>query len=65
MFGHSNGSGKVFKDFFIGDEKLNDSSAYLKTAVDNYNMALSVFQTGAILKVLEVVKGYTFVLNRY
>jgi hypothetical protein len=53
-----NGLGKVAKVFFIGDEKVTDSFKYLTTAVNNYDMALSVFHTGALIKVYETLKGY-------
>jgi tetratricopeptide (TPR) repeat protein len=54
---HFNGVGKVAKVFFIGDVEVTDSSTYLKSAVNDYGMALSVFQTGTVIKVYELLKS--------
>jgi hypothetical protein len=50
-------SGKVIKIAIIGDENVSDSKAYLQKAIDRYSSALSTFQTGVNIKVLEIVKG--------
>lgn len=34
-------SGKVFKTFFVGDEKITNSTEYLKTSIDDYCRVLN------------------------
>jgi hypothetical protein len=52
-------SGKVIKTIVIGDENISDSMTYLQKAIEDYTRALSTFNTGINIKVLEVVKGVT------
>jgi hypothetical protein len=51
-------AGKIIKTFFLGDDKITDSKAYLEKSVDNYTRALSnIVGVRMIIKVWEIVKG--------
>lgn len=47
-------SGNVLKTFFVGDEKITNSTEYLKTSVDNYCRALNNIHTRISIKSYEL-----------
>jgi len=50
-------SGRVFKTFFIGDEKITDSEKYLNASVASYGRALSSIHARVSIKSYELLKG--------
>jgi len=50
-------SGRVFKTFFIGDEKITDSEKYLSASVASYGRALGSIHARVSIKSYELLKG--------
>ena len=50
-------TGRVVKTFFLGDDEISDSKAYLAICVESYHRTLSGVGVRMIIEVREIVKG--------
>lgn len=53
----------MVKTFFLGDDEINDSKAYLAICVENYHRTLSGVGVRMIIEVREIVKGISSLLE--
>jgi hypothetical protein len=49
--------GRITKTFFIGDQKITDSSEYLKETIQRYSQTLGTIQVSLNLRICEVLSG--------
>jgi hypothetical protein len=50
-------AGRVFKTFFIGDEKITNSEKYLNTTIASFTRALNSIHARVSIKSYELLKG--------